>query len=164
MIAHIDLVMLSRRLISKWVGGYACMHTGMFHFGVLKALFEQKRLPRVISGSSVGALVAALLCTRTDDELPDLFDNRLEETDTFERTQTGSLERRVRRFLMKGVLFDIRVIETVMKQNLGEYTTFKEAFDRTGRILNITVASTTQFEVPLLLNYLTHPNVVQIQQ
>jgi len=102
----------------------------MYHFGVLKELFEQQLLPRVVSGSSVGALVASLLCTLTEEELPALFDNRLQHTEVFEHTQTGSLERRVRRFLTKGVLFDIKVLENIMKQNLGEDITFKVSPDK----------------------------------
>lgn len=54
---------------------------------------------------------------------------------------------------------DIAKLQNVIKENIGDLT-FKEAFKRTNRVLNITVASTTEFEVPRLLNYLTSPNVV----
>jgi predicted acylesterase/phospholipase RssA len=43
---------------------------GLVHLGVAKCLFQQNLLPRIICGNSVGALIAALVCTRTDDELP----------------------------------------------------------------------------------------------
>jgi predicted acylesterase/phospholipase RssA len=33
----------------------------MYHFGVVKTLFMQNLLPRVISGSSAGAVVLAIL-------------------------------------------------------------------------------------------------------
>ena len=46
---------------------------GMFHFGVIKALREQNLLPRVISGSSAGSVVAAMLGTHKDSELDALF-------------------------------------------------------------------------------------------
>lgn len=42
----------------------------MYHLGVVKTLFEHGLLPRIISGASVGALVAAIVCVKTDDELP----------------------------------------------------------------------------------------------
>ncbi|HKK51188.1 MAG TPA: DUF3336 domain-containing protein, partial [Myxococcota bacterium] len=42
---------------------------GLFHVGVSKALVEQGLLPNVISGASAGSIVAAILGTRTDDEL-----------------------------------------------------------------------------------------------
>lgn len=67
---------------------------------------------------------------------------------------------------------DISKLQAVIRENVGDLT-FKEAFKKTNRygitsslclliprILNITVASTTEFEVPRLLNYLTSPNVV----
>ena len=51
---------------------------GYFHFGVLKALIEQKLCPVVISGASAGAFVAAIVGTRTDEEYLALFqDNYL---------------------------------------------------------------------------------------
>ena len=43
------------------------------HFGVVKAFLEANLLPRVISGTSAGGLVAALVCTRTDAELRELL-------------------------------------------------------------------------------------------
>jgi predicted acylesterase/phospholipase RssA len=43
-------------------------------------------------------------------------------------------------------------------ENCGHYT-FQEAFDRTGRIINITVAPVNDFDPPRLLNYLTAPHV-----
>lgn len=43
------------------------------HFGVVKAFIDQNLLPRVISGTSAGGLVAALICTYTDEELKELL-------------------------------------------------------------------------------------------
>lgn len=39
------------------------------HFGVVKAFFDAGLLPRVITGTSAGGLVAALVCCHTDEEL-----------------------------------------------------------------------------------------------
>ena len=44
-----------------------------YHFGVAKALLDAGLLPEVITGTSGGALVAALLCSRTDEELKDIL-------------------------------------------------------------------------------------------
>lgn len=38
---------------------------GMYHLGVLKTLHEQNLLPRVISGSSVGSIVASIVGSRS---------------------------------------------------------------------------------------------------
>ena len=46
----------------------------------------------------------------------------------------------------------------MVKFNAGN-TTFQEAFDRTGRIINITVAPKNHYDPPRLLNYLTAPQV-----
>ena len=43
------------------------------HFGVVKAFLDEDLLPRVVSGTSAGGLVAALMCTRTDAELKELL-------------------------------------------------------------------------------------------
>lgn len=42
---------------------------GYYHFGVVRALLETDLLPRVITGTSAGGLIAAFCCTRTDAEL-----------------------------------------------------------------------------------------------
>lgn len=39
------------------------------HCGVVKAFLDAGLLPRVITGTSAGGLIAALTCTRTDEEL-----------------------------------------------------------------------------------------------
>ncbi|KFY17998.1 hypothetical protein V491_04890 [Pseudogymnoascus sp. VKM F-3775] len=46
---------------------------GMHHISVLKALFEAKLLPPVISGASAGSIVCSVLCTRTDEEIPQVL-------------------------------------------------------------------------------------------
>ena len=46
-----------------------------------------------------------------------------------------------------------------LRANVGDFT-FQEAFDRTGRILNITVTPKNSSDPPRLLNYLTAPHVL----
>ncbi|KAH6575395.1 hypothetical protein BASA62_001915 [Batrachochytrium salamandrivorans] len=57
----------------------------------------------------------------------------------------------------------LKVITESMRCNLGDIT-FQEAFNRSRRILNITVSSSTNYEMPRLLNYLTAPNVAVFGQ
>ena len=45
------------------------------------------------------------------------------------------------------------------RANIGSFT-FQEAFDRTGRILNIIVSPQNRSDPPRLLNYLTSPHVL----
>jgi len=54
---------------------------------------------------------------------------------------------------------DVQHLVQCMKDNLDDLT-FREVYEKTGRILNITVGPTYPHEIPRLLNYLTAPDVV----
>jgi hypothetical protein len=59
---------------------------GFFHMGVIKCLFEHDLLPDVLSGASMGAMVACGIASRTDAELRELFtDWSLLRTDALSR-------------------------------------------------------------------------------
>lgn len=134
---------------------------GMNHVGVLKALFEANLLPRIISGASAGSIVCAVMCTRTDEEMPDLLDQfPYGDLSVFEEQgKEDSILNRVRRLLTEGAWIDIKHLIRVMKNILGDMT-FQEAYNRTRRILNICVSSASIYELPRLLNYITAPNVM----
>ncbi|KAL7748861.1 triacylglycerol lipase [Sorochytrium milnesiophthora] len=133
---------------------------GLYHLGVVKALYEQKLLPRIISGSAVGALIAALVCIHSDDELKVIFDCGGVDLQAFTRVgQRGNFRRKVARWLKYGYLLDVKVLEDCVRSNVGDLT-FEEAFYKTRRVLNITVSSSRTHEVPKVLNYLTAPNVL----
>ncbi len=130
------------------------------HSGVLKALWEQKLLPKVVTGSSAGSIVAAILCCSTEKELQAQFDPRNINLNFFERPdEVGNLFIMMTRFLKHRVIRDAEVFSECMIANIGDMT-FGEAYNRTRRILNITVSSSTNYEMPRLLNYLTAPNVL----
>ena len=99
---------------------------GFVHVGVVKALFEQGVLPRVISGASAGSIIAGIIGTKTDSELTDFFDeSRLaeeahEETDIMEETADGPAG-------TIGVDSIRRMIERMIPNE-----TFQEAYERTG--------------------------------
>ncbi|KAI9732712.1 MAG: hypothetical protein M1818_007446 [Claussenomyces sp. TS43310] len=134
---------------------------GMNHIGVLKALFEAHLLPRIISGASAGSIVCAVLCTRKDEEIPHVLaafpygDLAVFEEEGHE---DGVLQR-VGRLLTQGSWIDSKHLIRVMRQMLGDMT-FQEAYNRTRRILNISVSSESIYELPRLLNYVTSPNVM----
>ena len=54
---------------------------------------------------------------------------------------------------------DTEHFRSCCRANIGSFT-FQEAFDRTGRILNIIVSPTNRSDPPRLLNYLTSPHVM----
>ncbi|KAJ3277012.1 hypothetical protein HDV01_000064 [Terramyces sp. JEL0728] len=133
---------------------------GLYHLGVVKALSENGLLPKIISGSSVGALIAALICTHCEEDLPNLFLPDGIDLKAFARKEkSGSIRRKITRLLTHGYLLDVKVLEDCVKANLGDIT-FEEAYNQTGMVLNITVASSRKNEIPSVLNYLTSPNVL----
>ncbi|UNI24851.1 Lipase 5 [Purpureocillium takamizusanense] len=134
---------------------------GMTHIGVLKALFEAQLLPRIISGASAGSIVCAVMCTRTDEEIPALINEfPFGDLGVFEAhdSQLGVLDH-VRRLLTEGSWSDIANLTRVMRGLTGDLT-FQEAYNRTRRILNICVSTASIYELPRLLNYVTAPNVM----
>jgi len=151
---------------------------GLCHLGVVKALFGRGLLPRIITGTATGALIAALVGIHTEDELPQFLNGESIDLTAFsgktkssiENGQTNdssksswraTLQRRVRRFFREGYFLDVTVLEDCVRANVGDLT-FEEAYNRTKRVLNITVATTGRGGVPNLLNYLTAPHVVSL--
>jgi len=139
---------------------------GLFHTGVIKALHEVNLLPRVISGSSVGSIIAAMVCTRTDAELRELFSGQPGAVNLsfFPRNDKNdaSVSRRLKRLWREGHMMDISVLSRAVRANVPDLT-FQEAHERTGRVLNIVVtpaASHGNMESSRVLNYLTAPNVL----
>ena len=134
---------------------------GMYHLGVIRALWERKLLPRIMSGSSAGAIVCAIVGVLRESEMHILWEEGSLRLDAFGTRSGGwpAFKRRVNRLLTEGVLMDVSLLEEVIRENVGDFT-FKEAYERTGRIINITVASTSLHEASRLLNHLTAPNVL----
>jgi TAG lipase/lysophosphatidylethanolamine acyltransferase len=80
---------------------FACLtKLGMYHIGVIKALFEAHLIPKIISGASVGSVVASFLCITRDEDIPQFFDARKWNLDVFEHS--GSVRRKLVRLLRKG--------------------------------------------------------------
>lgn len=134
---------------------------GMSHIGVLKSLFEAQLLPRIISGASAGSIVCAVMCTRTDEEIPALIrDFPHGDLAVFgtEDSDASTLDH-LRRLLTEGSWSDIKHLKRVMRIMMGDIT-FQEAYNRTRRILNICVSTESVYELPRLLNYVTAPNVM----
>jgi TAG lipase / lysophosphatidylethanolamine acyltransferase len=147
----------------------------MCHIGVVKALHLRGLLPQIITGTATGALVAALVGVHTDDELLEVLTGKAIDLSSFQRSRTRrrkladdaltgtkwlqAVQRRSARFLRTGHIFNIRVLQECAQDNLGEIT-FEEAFAKTGRILNVTVALPNEIGIPQLLNYITAPHVL----
>ncbi|SPQ26371.1 f2425553-ac7b-4ee4-bece-e8b9cee8a031 [Thermothielavioides terrestris] len=132
---------------------------GMAHIGVIKTLYEQNLLPRIISGASAGSIVCSVACTRKDDEFPGLIKAfPFGDLGVFEG-ENENLSSHLRHLLTEGSWSDISNLTRVMRDWLGDVT-FLEAYNRTRRICNICVSSSSIYDVPRLLNYITAPNVL----
>ncbi|CAE7027926.1 SDP1L [Symbiodinium sp. CCMP2592] len=132
---------------------------GMYHFGVVKALHLNGLLPRVMSGTSAGSIVCGMLGVRTDAELMEMWNDTFSWSQNFSLDFFGDLD--VSRFLKTGQeLYSSEHLGRILRDNMGDLT-FLEAFDRTGRIINITVSGLPgNTRYPMLLNYLTSPHVL----
>lgn len=123
-----------------------------FHFGVLKSLIEQKLCPVVISGASAGAFVAAIVGTRTDDEFLALFENNY-----LARALTENSDGIKIGFGMSKQI-DMRSIKREMAKLMPDMT-FKEAYEKTGRSINISISPAEPRQTSRLLNHIASPNV-----
>lgn len=136
---------------------------GLYHIGVVKALLLRNLLPRIITGTGVGALIAALVCIHTDAELPIFLCGEGIDLSAFAGKEKGGVKRKLLRILRTGYLLDVGVIERCVRANVGDLT-FEEAYQRTKRVLNITLAEQKGGvggpEIPGLLNHITTPNVL----
>lgn len=130
---------------------------GAFHIGVVKTLVEQKLLPRIIAGSSVGSIMCSVVATRSWPELQGFFEDSWHSLQFFD--QMGGIFAVFNRVMTRGAVHDIRHLQ-MMLRHLTNNLTFQEAYDMTGRILGITVCSPRKHEPPRCLNYLTSPHVV----
>ena len=156
-------------------------YLGYYHMGVSKALWEEGLLPRVISGASAGSLMAAMIGTKTDEGLDEAFHPEFGHTKfrrdffRYSSVPTSSIAKKLQKLIPENLrwigdillcfIFDGKIVnldtehfKRVVLDNVGTCT-FQEAFDRTGRIINITVAPLNNYDPPRLLNYLTAPHV-----
>ena len=135
---------------------------GMKHIGVVKALWEAGLLPNIISGASAGAVITAIVGAHSDIEMGDVL-VKFPESDlaVFDPPQVVGPVRWCASRCLNAVeiraWFNMCNLERVMKKWLANLT-FKEAHNKTGRVINICVSSPESSE-PRLLNYMTAPNV-----
>mmetsp|Transcript_2968 Transcript_2968/g.13999 ORF Transcript_2968/g.13999 Transcript_2968/m.13999 type:complete len:577 (-) Transcript_2968:5016-6746(-) len=136
-----------------------CLSSGAmmanYHFGTVKGLASRHLLPEVISGTSGGAFVAALVCTRRDEELQEALNPNLWRLVDM---MDGPLWKGLLRAIFRGHMVRTSHAAKALRGVFSDIT-FKEAYERTGRILCITATSSKKFGDAILLNYITAPNV-----
>lgn len=127
---------------------------GFFHCGVVKALLSSNLLPNVISGASAGAIITAMIGTRSNEELKTLLTPKTiyQYFKNWGQWQgfTG------------GSMLDSTNIENSLIE-LFDLTTFEEAWHKTGREINITVSPADLHQHSRMLNNRTSPNAIITQ-
>ena len=127
---------------------------GFFHGGVVKSLVEHDLMPDVISGASAGSIIAALVGTRTDDELKEILEPKV----IYEKFR----EWRLWQGFGQDSLLDSRNLENALIE-LFDVTTFEEAYQKTGRHMTVTVSPADLHQFSRLLNAKTSPNAIITQ-
>lgn len=126
---------------------------GLFHTGVCKALTEQDLLPSVLSGSSAGAIMTAMLGTsKPSDILPLLKgENFFSEAIHFRKLSE----------ILKGNggLADVKHLKNFLIENLGNIT-FEEAFKISGLHINVAVAPYEASQEARIMNAYTSPDLL----
>ena len=123
-----------------------------FHFGVAKTLAEQELLPRVTSGSSGGSFVCGLICSHNQNELRNFFEPENLVHEAEQETGLFAVLSPLKPSFMS--IDDIR--ESI--DRLIPDLTFQQAFERTGRHLNVPVAPAETHQSSRLLNAITSSN------
>ena len=126
---------------------------GFLHVGVVSELLRHGLLPRVVSGSSAGSIVAAALAAYTDEEMIQL--------DLIALMESGGADTKgmVRQwFSGAGSRFTAEDTEKLIESTIPDLT-FGEAYAKTGRQVSITVAPAEPHQRSRLLNAVSSPNV-----
>lgn len=106
---------------------------GLFHTGVCKVLFEQDLMPKVLSGSSAGAMMTAMLGISSHDDLNQLLTGESFYSEAFHFRNFKELMRG------NGGIADVKYLKRFLIENLGDLT-FEEAYQKSGYDINISVA------------------------
>jgi len=123
-----------------------------YHHGIVQTLIDNDCLPNVISGASAGSIISAQLGTLSDDEL---------KAGYFEKFQYD-LPTDVNPLLVLTGLHEEHTSQSIKERLLDSFDsdmTFQEAFEQTGRYINISIAPAEKHQTSRLMNAITSPNV-----
>ncbi len=115
---------------------------GNYHIGVIRVLHEGGLLPRVLSGSSAGSIMAAMVGTRTDAQLREMLSDGARNL--ISDTVSGELDYDM-------TTLDQNKVKTLIARVVPDVT-FAEANAISGRAINIAVARARAGEAGRVLN------------
>lgn len=146
-----------------------CLHGGslfgLCHVGVVKSMIDWGLLPNVVVGSGVGSVVGGLVCCLERDNLIEILSNlhKYMELEGYYLSNADNDHGNEKLYLKwidnlkKGLTVELKMFIEFTLKKIGKIT-FKEAFEKSGKILNILVYPTSN-KVPTLLNYLSTPYI-----
>ncbi|WP_299150520.1 patatin-like phospholipase family protein, partial [uncultured Acinetobacter sp.] len=126
---------------------------GLFHTGVCKALMEQDLLPKVMSGSSAGAIMTAMLGVSKPSTYVELLKGHNFFHEAFHFRKLNELLKG------NGGLADVKYLKKFLIENLGDVT-FAEALKISGLHINIAVAPYDAAQEARIMNAYTSPDVL----
>ncbi|MEB3754782.1 DUF3336 domain-containing protein [Acinetobacter sp. MD2(2019)] len=126
---------------------------GLFHSGVCKVLREQDLMPNVLSGSSAGAIIAAMLGVSEPEQTDRILTGQHVVGDAFHFRSLKTLLKE------RGGFADVRHLKRFLVENLGDFT-FEEAYKRSGLNINIAVAPYDASQNASILNRFTAPDLL----
>ena len=123
-----------------------------FHHGVVQTLIDHNLLPNIVSGASAGAWICAQLGTRSDEELQNNYFGDLHYDFPSDRHPLK---------VLMGLDQEYSPAD-FLEQTLAQFEddlTFQEAYEKTGRYINISIAPAEKHQASRLMNAITSPNV-----
>ena len=131
---------------------------GKYHHGIIKALYEEDLIPRIICGSSAGSIFVACLSTLKIDEIDICNTHEFVYTHTLIGWKENSFLKNIQRIVEGKPIASIDTYKSFVR-GFTKDLTFLEVYEKNGWILNITTTCKNQ-KLPMLLNYLTAPDVL----
>lgn len=127
---------------------------GLFHSGVCKALLEQDLMPKVLSGSSAGAIMTGMLGVSEAAEIPNILSGDHFYSEAFHFRSIKDLIRG------HGGFADVKYLKKFLIENLGDVT-FEEAYRTSGLDINVAVAPfDASQEDARIMNKYTSPDLL----
>lgn len=126
---------------------------GLFHTGVCKALLEQDLMPKVLSGSSAGAIMTAMLGVSNPENISKILNGENFFSEAFHFRKLGDLLKG------NGGVADVKYLKKFLVENLGNVT-FDEAFKQSGLYINVAVAPYDASQEARIMNTYTSPDLL----
>lgn len=126
---------------------------GLFHTGVCKALMEQDLMPKVLSGSSAGAIMTGMLGVSKPSEFMEILKGQNFYSEAFHFRKLSDLLKG------NGGLADVKYLKNFLKENLGDLT-FAEAQKESDLNINIAVAPYDASQDARIMNAYTSPDLL----